>query len=170
MPAGDNVERLYDAHASALFAFLLSLTRNEADTRDLLQEVFVKLARQPDLLTEARDERTFLLRLAHNLAIDQMRRRQTRERIHERLGEESCPLFAPSQDPDEEAFRAQLSEAMAELPAEQRAVLHLKLWASLTFEQIAETLDIPPNTAASRYRYGLDKMRHLLRPLYDEIK
>lgn len=35
--------------------------------------------------------------------------------------------------------------------------MHLKLWENLTFEQIAETLDIPSNTAASRYRYGLDK-------------
>ena len=41
--------RLYDEHASALFAFLLNLTRNEADTLDLLQDLFVKLARQPEL-------------------------------------------------------------------------------------------------------------------------
>jgi len=49
-------------------------------------------------------------------------------------------------------------------------VVHLKLWEYLTFEHIAELLDIPPNTAASRYRYGLDKLRERLRPLYDEIK
>ena len=170
MRPADHVERLYDAHASALFAFLLNLTRNEADTRDLLQEVFVKLARHPELLAAVRDERPFLLRLAHNLAIDQMRRRRTREKNHERLGRESCPLFAPSDDPDEGTFRGMLSDAMGELPAEQRAVLHLKLWTGLTFEEIAAMLDIPPNTAASRYRYGLDKLRHLLRPLYDEIK
>ena len=49
-------------------------------------------------------------------------------------------------------------------------VVHLKLWEGLTFEQIAIALDIPLNTAASRYRYGLDKLRARLRPLYDEIK
>jgi RNA polymerase sigma-70 factor, ECF subfamily len=59
---------------------------------------------------------------------------------------------------------------LGELPADQRAVLHLKLWEGLTFEQIAAALEISPNTAASRYRYGLDKLRRLLRPLYDEIK
>ena len=170
MSAAENVERLYDAHAPVLFAFLLSLTRNEADTRDLLQEVFVKLARQPDMLAGVRDERAFLLRLAHNLAIDLMRRSLTRERNHERLGLECGSLFAHSDDPDEEAFRTMLSDSMNELPADQRAVLHLKLWAGLTFEEIAATLEISPNTAASRYRYGLDKLRHLLRPLYDEIK
>ena len=49
-------------------------------------------------------------------------------------------------------------------------MVHLKLWEGLTFEQIAELLGIPLNTAASRYRYGLDKLRERLRPLYDEIK
>jgi len=49
-------------------------------------------------------------------------------------------------------------------------VVHLKLWEGLTFEQIAGTLDIPLNTAASRYRYGIDKLRGHLRLLYDEIK
>ena len=55
-------------------------------------------------------------------------------------------------------------------PAEQRAVIQLKLWGGETFEQIAEMLGIPQNTAASRYRYALDKLRERLRPLYDEIR
>ena len=163
-------ERLYDEHAQAVFAFLLNLTRHEADTRDLLQEVFVKLARRPDLLDDVRDERAFLLRLAHNLAIDLIRRRGTREKRHERLGKETPSVFAPAASADEGAFRQELAAALGELPAEQRAVVHLKLWEGLTFEQIAELLGIPLNTAASRYRYGIDKLRERLRPLYDEIR
>ncbi len=164
------VERLYDEHAQALYAFLLNLTRNEADTRDLLQEVFIKLARQPDLLSGVREERHFLIRLAHNLAIDQSRRRDSRERRHDALAEETTTAFAPTGDPDEQAFRDALHHALGELPEDQRAVVHLKLWEKFTFESIAESLDIPLNTAASRYRYGLDKLRERLRPLYEEIK
>jgi RNA polymerase sigma-70 factor (ECF subfamily) len=164
------LERIYDEHAQALFAFLLNFTRDEADTRDVLQEIFIKLARQPDLLRSARDERPFLLRLAHNAAIDLMRRRGTRDKHHEQFGIEQLPLFAPARDPDEAAFRAELATALGELPTDQRAVVHLKLWTGLTFEEIAATLEIPLNTAASRYRYGLDKLRTRLRPLYDEIK
>ena len=66
MARGPEIERLYDEHAQALYAFLLNLTRDEADTRDLLQDVFVKLARDPGLLAGVRDERAFLIRLAHN--------------------------------------------------------------------------------------------------------
>ncbi len=170
MPEFSDLERLYDSHAQAVFAFLLNFTRNDADTRDLLQELFIKLAKKPELLRGIRDERGFLLRLAHNLAIDLMRRRGTREKNYNQLAEESADVFAASDDPDEQTFRRALAEALGGLPPDQRAVLHLKLWERLTFEQIAEALDLPPNTAASRYRYGLDKLRDRLRPLYDEIK
>jgi RNA polymerase sigma-70 factor (ECF subfamily) len=170
MPGGLDIERLYDEHAQSLYAFLLNFTRDQADTRDLLQEIFVKLAREPNLLDGVRDERAFFIRLAHNAAIDLIRRRGTRERTKENFAAEIISPFAPTNDPDEKTFRAELSEALAELPEEQRAVVHLKLWGELTFEKIAAVLEIPPNTAASRYRYALDKLRGRLRPLYEEMK
>lgn len=168
MAAASDLERLYDEHAQALFAFLLNFTRNEHDTRDLLQDLFIKIARQPRMLRGVREQRSFLIRLAHNAAIDLIRRRGAREKYQEQMLAE--PVFAPTDNPDEAAFRESLSRALGELPLEQRAVVHLKLWENLTFEQIAEALDLSPNTAASRYRYGLDKLRSLLRPLYEEIK
>jgi RNA polymerase sigma-70 factor (ECF subfamily) len=170
MPSEQKLERLYDEHATALFAFLLNLTRDETDTRDCLQDVFVKLARNPSLLDGVRNQRAYLLRLAHNQAIDLIRRRDTRDRHHSALVLDSADLFASTKDPDEAAYRQKLAGALGELPADQRAVVHLKLWEGLTFEQIAEALGISPNTAASRYRYGLDKLRTRLRPLYEELK
>jgi len=55
MLTAPNLEHLYDDHASALFAFLLNVLRDEADTKDVLQELFVKLARNPSLLAALRD-------------------------------------------------------------------------------------------------------------------
>lgn len=170
MPPGLDIERLYDEHAQPIHAFLLNLTRDETETRDLLQEVFLKLARNPNLLRGVREERAFLIRLAHNAAIDLMRRRKTRDRTRERFAAEIFSPFAPADDPDEASFRNELSAALAQLPPDQRAVAHLKLWEGLTFEEIAAALDLSPNTAASRYRYALDKLRDRLRPLYEEVK
>lgn len=167
--ASPTLEQLYHEHAQALFAFLLNLTRNETDTHDLLQQIFVKLANSPDLLKNVRERRGFLIRLAHNLAIDSIRRRGSRDKNHEAFSAE-LSIFAHSTDPDEQSFRNGLTRAMAELPEEQRAVVHLKLWEGLTFEEIARALEISTNTAGSRYRYGLDKLRERLRPLYDEIR
>ena len=125
---GPDLRRLYDEHAQALYAFLLNLTRAEADTRDLLQDIFVKLAGHPELMENVRDERAFLIRLAHNAAIDLIRRRGTRDKTREQFACEIISPFAPASDPDKQAFCTALAAALAELPAEQRAVVHLKLW------------------------------------------
>ncbi|MBX3746521.1 MAG: sigma-70 family RNA polymerase sigma factor [Verrucomicrobiae bacterium] len=169
MPPGD-IEDLYDAHAPALFAFLLNFTRDESDTRDALQELFRRLAARPSLLAGVRDARGFLLRLAHNLAVDGIRRRDARRRAHDALAAQPAELFAPSTNPTDEDLRALITEALDELPPDQRVVLQLKLWEDLTFDAIAHVLDIPLNTAASRYRYAMDKLRARLRPLHDALR
>ncbi len=170
MPA--DLTRLYDDYAQSLFAFALQVTRREADARDILQEVFRRLAVRPHLLDGVDNPRAFLLRLAHNQAIDQLRRQNTREKFAAVTQDpaSSGHPFAASQQADEEGFRQALGAALATLPPEQRAVVHLKLWEEATFEEIAHVLEISPNTAASRYRYAIDKLRGALRPLYNEVK
>ena len=164
------LEQLCHRHSAALFSFLLNLTRNQADTLDLLQELFITLAQRPEQLRSVRNERQYLFHRAHNLGVDLIRRRETRNRIQEAALQESIELFASVQDPDEDEYRRQLTTALGDLPPEQRSVVYLKLWEGLTFEAIAETLEIPLNTAASRYRYGLEKLRERLRPLYEELR
>jgi RNA polymerase sigma-70 factor (ECF subfamily) len=160
---------LYDEHAQALFAFALNMTRSEHDSRDVLQEIFARFAARPQSLANMRNPRQFLLRATHRAVIDASRRTQTRERLSERVAVESETVFASAADPDVASFRTALAAALAELPPDQRAVVHLKLWEDLTFAQIADALEIPGNTAASRYRYGLEKLRENLMPIYREI-
>jgi RNA polymerase sigma-70 factor (ECF subfamily) len=160
-----DLARLYDEHAPALYAFLLNFTRSEADSRDVVQEVFVHLSERPARIEGVRDFRAFLLRLSHNVAVDSLRRRTAHSHAVERAGREPVDLFTPTPSADEQAFREAVSSALAALPEEQRAVVHLKIWEEQTFAEIAEALDIPANTAASRYRYALDKLEGLLRPI-----
>lgn len=146
------------------------MTRDEADTADAMQELFRKLAGR-DLRAEAmRHERGFLIRAAHDVVVDLIRRREAGGRIGEAWGRVHDGLFSPAADPDADAFNRELDAALGELPPEQRAVVHLRLWERRTFEEISEWLGIPLNTAASRYRYGIDKLRGRLRPLYEEIR
>src|SRR5579862_5512912 len=109
MPA--SLERIYDEHAQALFAFLLNFTRSEPDTRDVLQEVFGKIAARPGLLDGARDERAFLLRLVHNMAVDLIRRRSTREKNHDEFSTTAPRLFADTTNADETCFHEALAAA-----------------------------------------------------------
>jgi RNA polymerase sigma-70 factor (ECF subfamily) len=161
--------KIYDAHAPALFAFLLNLVRSEADAGDILQDVFAKLAARPEALREVRELRPWLIRTAHRQAMDSVRRRSAHGRAIEAAALE-VDLFIPTEDADGDAFRAEVARALAELPEEQRAVVHLKIWEDMTFAEMAEALEIPANTAASRYRYALDKLEALLRPLHDDLR
>lgn len=169
MSPAAQLEALYDAHAAGVFHYLLSIVRQESDAKDLLQEVFVKLAAKP-LVADLRDPHAFLLRMAHNMAIDSLRRRGTRQAAENASQSESPRCFEAPCDPDAKAFTQSVQMALGQLPVEQRTVAWLKLWEGLTFEQIAAAQDIPLNTAASRYRYAIDKLRALLRPLYEDIK
>ena len=56
-----------------------------------------------------------------------------------------------------------IQTAMGQLPDIYREVITLKVWGGLTFSEIADSLDIPANTAASRYRYGIAELRKLTR-------
>ena len=171
MAGSRTLEQIYDAHADALYAFLMFVLGHESDVRDVMQDLFCRIAQKPDLLGDANHERPFLIRMAHRMAIDSLRRRDARSRALISSGEpEEAINTSPTEASDAAAIDTELLKALETLPNEQSAVIHLKLKEGLTFEQIAETLDIPQNTAASRYRYGLEKLRALLKPLYEEIK
>ena len=73
---------------------------------------------------------------------------------------EAEPLFAGPLEQDER--RAAIEAALRELPEDQAEVLVMKIWGGLTFPQIAAALDTAGNTAASRYRYALAKLREQL--------
>jgi len=104
-----------------------------------------------------------LLTSVRRAAIDVARRRIRRTAREVESGEDASgfgPLLEPLADGDDR--RMAIESALGRIPPEQREVLALKIWGELTFAQIAGQLGIPPNTAASRYRYALEALRHEL--------
>jgi len=154
--------RLYDAHAEALYRFLLQLTRCEATARDLLQDLYVKWARRPPPELPPAEMRRYLIRSAYRQFIDSRRRWLVWHRKHEEAAHELPLWFDPAAHTGHPHLPA-LEAALAALPPEQRAIVHLKIWQDMTFAEIATTLAISPHTAASRYRYALDKLSTALR-------
>ena len=166
-PSARELERIYDEHAGAMFGHGMALLRDEAAVRDILQDVFLKLAEGRVPMESIDNGRGYLLKMVHHAAVDLMRRSKVRS--DHAAAKYPGDFFQRSPDPDREAFRQQLEKAMLQLPEEQRHVVMLKLWQERTFGEISEICGIPMNTAASRYRYALDKLRGLLRPLYEEL-
>lgn len=106
-----DLARVYADHAASVFAFSRSLMRCESGAKDILQEVFAKLARQ-GALGAIQDVRAYVLRMAHNAVIDWYRSEGTRNRLAARLGGDSLSWFAPALDADLTAFREALGGAL----------------------------------------------------------
>jgi RNA polymerase sigma-70 factor (ECF subfamily) len=100
------------------------------------------------------EPKPYLFRAVRNAALNHIRG-QSRE---VELGDAGVWLESP--DGSVETGLA-LQSALKTLPGEQREVVVLKIWGELTFEESAAIIGISPNTAASRYRYGLEKLREI---------
>ncbi len=136
-------------------------TRSRADAEDVVQEAFVRYWRHQRQL--GGDPLPLLLTSVRRAAIDLSRSHSRRLAREEQADLE---LDTSVFEPDERS--ASVEAALRHLPSAQRAVLTLKVWGGLTFAQIAEQLDVPPDTAASRYRYALAALRKELALLAHE--
>jgi RNA polymerase sigma-70 factor (ECF subfamily) len=161
----DSWRHWIEAHGPRLLLCARQWTRSLADAEDVLQEAFVRYWRHQRHLPG--DPGALLVTSIRRAAIDLARREDRRAAREERADgtvEESDEFFQRLPGEGDER-RREIEAALRRLPEEQREVLVLKIWQELTFEQIARELDIPPNTAASRYRYALIALRKQLEPL-----
>ena len=153
----EQIERFYEQYGAALVAYGSSLTGSRSTAEDLIQQVFLKLLRENR--AEPENPRAYLYRAVRNAALNAMR---TAGRETE-LDLES-PWFAARGAPASGSGNSglELEASLFDLPSEQREAVVMHIWGGLTFEEIAAVLEISANTAASRYRYGLAKLREKL--------
>ena len=145
-----SLAQLYDRTAPRLLLYGRALGLGHGEAEDVLHDVFAALLR---LDTPPLDEEHYLVRAFRNGALNHRRgwwRRLVRELESSRWFEVSEPASAQ----ESAAVRC-----LVRLPVEQREVIVLKLWHQRTFEEIAALQHVSPNTAAGRYRYGLQKLR-----------
>jgi RNA polymerase sigma-70 factor (ECF subfamily) len=135
---------------------LFALLGRADDAEDALQEVFVKLALKS--CSHVEDLRPYLFRMARNEAINTLRRRKREYRLMENYGEEN-ETTSPNSDSAFNAANHDWQKLLARLPLEQREIIALKIWEEMTFAEISAVVKTSPNTAASRYRYGIERLR-----------
>jgi len=159
---------LWKEHSGAVYAMLLDWCGNKTNAADILQEVFLRLARNPSSLEIIRQPRAFLFVSARRIGIDLARR----NKIEEAAVESGDLEIFPTQHgvPPGDDLHQILQDAFKLLPEEQRTVLEAKLLHGKTLALIASEQGISLNTASSRLRYSLDKMRIVLRPYYVTMK
>jgi RNA polymerase sigma-70 factor (ECF subfamily) len=162
----ENWKDWFEAHGPGLLLCARQWTHSISDAEDVLQEAFVRYWRHQRHLPG--NPRALLITSIRRAAVDQARgnfRRSVREERATDGARDTAASFEWPLGHDAERTH-EIETALQCLPVEQREALVLKIWNELTFEQIAETLEISPNTAASRYRYALAALRKELKAIY----
>jgi RNA polymerase sigma-70 factor (ECF subfamily) len=162
-------EMLYERHKGALYRYLQRLCRSPEMANDLFQEVWSKVIASRDRYEARAKFTTFLFHIAHNCAIDHFRRvGRPQERGALDVDALADELSGPAQEaPDaalaESQLRADFKRALDALPAEQRDVFLLYEETGLGLEDIGRVTGVAMETAKSRLRYALGKLRGALR-------
>jgi RNA polymerase sigma-70 factor, ECF subfamily len=150
------------ANARRFLLFARDQTRSDADAQDVLQEALIESWRRHGKDDRCPPPDALVFATIRRRAIDLGRSMQRREKRESQAG------WFESESADSPNSDVELERAVKDLQPIYREVVVLKIWGGLTFEKIAETLGIPLNTAASRYRYALEDLRSALKGVANE--
>jgi RNA polymerase sigma-70 factor, ECF subfamily len=147
----DAILRLYELHGPALLLFARGLAPDHGAAEDIVQSVFLRLLRGGYVIEG--NAAPYLYRAVRNQSSND---RRNRSRAAPLGGEERWFSTDERIGPIEISA---LQEALAALPELQREVVIMRIWSGMTLEEVADATGVSINTAASRYRYGLEKLR-----------
>jgi RNA polymerase sigma-70 factor (ECF subfamily) len=154
-------QQVFAAAAPGLRAFLSSRLAQSSDVDDCLQVVLVRMIEHGGSVAPAA-RRSWLFRVAANESARVWRSRAATEEMLQRHGAQE----ASQDDPTQSAIRSEASEillqALAQLPERWQQVVRLRIHENLTFQQIAQRLDIPLGTALTQMRRAMERLRSQL--------
>ncbi len=159
----DAFRAVYEKYAGDMLTLAGNLLDDKAGAEDIVQDVFIKLVESVGTFRLTGNLKSYLATCVANRSRDYIRRR-IRQRNAMAKQTEKTPAETKSTIHlaiNNEQLR-KLSDALSELPYEQREIIALRIHGNLRFKKIAELQNVSTKTAQSRYRYGLDKLRSTL--------
>jgi RNA polymerase sigma-70 factor (ECF subfamily) len=155
------LDELYDLYGEKMYHYLALRLGSSEDAEDVLQEAFCRLARYSVRWAIIRNPKAFVFKVLRNEANRYLARRiKQREDVQKQPEPQNRPVFVI--DDATENSAAVISQALSRLPDDQKEIIILKIFQDFTFKEVASISGLSINTAASRYRYGIEKLRSSL--------
>jgi RNA polymerase sigma-70 factor (ECF subfamily) len=157
---------LYQRHAQVMFNLIARIVRDQGTAEDLMQDVFWQIWENANQYRGSGAALAWMMRVARNRALDQLRRQRVRPPLVSDDAEE-VEMVAASTSTEEaveiQLRRAQVQRALEAIPEDQRLCLELAYFDGLSQREIAEQTNMAVGTIKSRIRIGLEKVERLLR-------
>jgi RNA polymerase sigma-70 factor (ECF subfamily) len=170
---------LVDRYQSKVFTTIFLIVKDQAVAEDLLQDVFVKVLHtfNSDKYNEEGKFQPWVMRIAHNMAIDHFRKAKRYPTILLEDGSNLLNSLSFAEDSSEEQrikdeTHAWVRNLIDELPEAQKEVVIMRHYLDMSFQEIAEQTGVSINTALGRMRYALNHIRKkmkLVNSAYDKI-
>lgn len=159
------IRMLYDEHGPALWRYALRLTGDRSRAEDVVQETLLRAWQHPEVVDDSeRSARAWLFTVARNMIIDERRSSRYRHEVATLDTAGTVERAAP-EETNTALDRLLIGDAMAQLSAEHRAVIHRSYYLGRSTSQIAEDLGIAEGTVKSRLHYGLRALRLTLQQM-----
>lgn len=162
------LSEIYARHSRSVFSLSLRVLGDASAAEDVLQEVFLKLWRQPESFDPDRGNLgSWLLSVAHHRSIDVVRRRRTRgeqqlsEGVYD-IAERPDVSINPVDAAGNQELAVAVRRALAQIPDAQRQAIEMAFFQGKTHVEISAELGEPLGTAKTRIRLGMRKLRSLL--------
>lgn len=155
----ESFKGLYARYRDRVFFYALALCRDEHAAEEAVQEAFMEFLQRIGAYEPTGSFKSYLFSTVRCRVVDGLRKKGARREV---LQAEALDLFenpgkgGSFQEGEESGI---MSRALLGLPGEQREVVVLKVYDEMTFSEIARVTKVSENTAASRYRYALDKLK-----------
>ena len=156
-----HLEEILNSIGDKLFNYLTIKLSSPVDAEDVLQEVCFRLVRYKVRLRFIRNPSAYVFRIARNEAVRFLKsRKRNPDRYHS--AEDLAKVIQYNLTGLENEAMNQVAEALTQIPEDQREVIILRFFEDLTLREIATVCNVSMNTAASRFRYGMQKLRQLV--------
>jgi RNA polymerase sigma-70 factor (ECF subfamily) len=167
--SGDAMTRIYRKYRKDLLVLAVTLLNDKAATEDVVQDVFVAFAERIPSFRLTGSLRAYLMTCVANRARNHNKAKRPQEAARADRSSDRHTVPGPAERLVCNEQLQRLTEALDQLPYEQRETLMLHMYGDLSLRAIARTRGLSANTVMSRYRYGIDKLRGLLNgECYDE--
>lgn len=161
------LREIYDEYFKSIYSVMLSVVKNHADAEDLTADFFLKLwERLADTYTTGNGHKRWLVTAAKNMAVDFIRKNS---RIQLTIDNSPDKEDYPHTEPVSEGFENTLignmtvRDALSKLNDSEREIINLKLFADLTFKEIARALSKPLGTVTWKYRSAIKKLSNYVK-------
>lgn len=152
----EGLHRIYMAYGTYIYSILYDIVKNKEDAEDLTTEFFIKLWNIAEKYQFGGTHRSWLGRIAHNMAIDFIRSKKNHDSYEEMIETKEVGDEGFEKDV---VMEVTLKEAIASLEVQEQEIVNLKVLGQLTFQEIADIIKKPMGTVTWKYKKAMEKLR-----------